>query len=76
MIPDCIFLYVDEYCPVTAHLEILTAEIRKSIKGNSRLDDRYFSGLNEQHSIEEKLTYARHFRRCLEEYRKQVDTGE
>lgn len=68
--PLVLYIYVDTYVPVTAKLEIETAEIRKAIRGNSRLDDLYFDQLAARHSIEEKLNFARHFKRNLETYRR------
>lgn len=75
LLPYTTIIYVDEYVLVTAELEILTAEIRKAIRGNPNLDDFYFERLAERPSIEEKLFYARHFRRNLEYYRSLVDNG-
>lgn len=71
-IPLTLWIYLDEHVPVTAELEVLTAEIRKAIHGHSRLDNLYFDQLDKRHSIEEKLAFARHFWRNLETYRRMI----
>lgn len=66
-------IYIDEYVPQTAELEIIVGEIIKAIRGNPRLHELFFKQIRYPLTIEDKLKYARSFLREIENWRIWVD---
>lgn len=72
-LPYTTFLYIDEYIPALAELEIIVGEVIKAIKGNPRLHNLFFKQIRYPATNEDKLKYARSFLREIETWRIWVD---
>lgn len=66
-------IYIDEYDPLSAVLEILTGEIIKAIKGDRRLHEYFFDELALLPTVEEKTVFCRNFLRDIEQHRQWVN---
>lgn len=66
-------IFIDEYFPATAELEVVTGQIIKAIHGNARLHAFFFKSLVYPPTVEDKLAYAKSFLKEIEQHRAWVD---
>lgn len=68
-------VFLDEYYPATAELEIVFSEVTKAIQGNPRLLAHFTSGmeLHMRCSVVEMTTFARDFLKNIERERQWAD---